>query len=335
MMSTISKVAEKAGVSRTTVSHVINHADRVSPHLRERVERAIAELGYQPNAMAKSLRTGRTNNIALLIPDIRNPFYTEMVNTAQGMLLASGREALIFNADVPGGDARVHSRHYLSQIRSRGIDGLIVGDFALHGMYEAVGSVEVPLVFVGTLPDGGVDNVKADDRGGSYRMGQYLARRGYRRVAHVTGPSDFPAAVMRREGFRQGLIDGGLPEDLHIVHEGSYLSPSGVEGVRAVLSVPEGERPDALFFSNHLMSIGGMAAIHDMGLRVPEDIAVAVFGNHPPMNWMRPKLTHVGVNPGDLARAACRLLLDRLDGGADAPPRTEVIDCTFVEGDSA
>ncbi len=100
-MTTISKVAERAGVSRTTVSHVLNHADRVSPHLRERVQAAIAELGYVPNPQAQSLRTGRTNIIAVLIPDIRNPFYAELVGAAQLGLEKQGRDIMIFNADVP------------------------------------------------------------------------------------------------------------------------------------------------------------------------------------------------------------------------------------------
>src|SRR5882724_5792837 len=107
-MSTISKVAERAGVSRTTVSHVLNHTDRVSKPMRERVQAAINELGYTPNPQAQSLRTGRTNMIALLIPDIRNPFYPELVKTAQSELEAVGFDTLIFNTDVPGGHSLDH-----------------------------------------------------------------------------------------------------------------------------------------------------------------------------------------------------------------------------------
>ncbi|HTM76809.1 MAG TPA: LacI family DNA-binding transcriptional regulator, partial [Devosia sp.] len=107
-MSTISKVAARAGVSRTTVSHVLNHADRVSQALREKVMLAIDKLGYVPNPQAQSLRTGRTNIIAMLIPDIRNPFYPELVKTAQSELEAEGLDMLIFNTDVPGGHSQDH-----------------------------------------------------------------------------------------------------------------------------------------------------------------------------------------------------------------------------------
>src|SRR5438105_2152295 len=148
-MSTISKVAERAGVSRTTVSHVLNHADRVSVLLRERVLSAIEELGYSPNPQAQSLRTGRTNIIAMLIPDIRNPFYPELVKTAQSELEREGLDTLIFNTDVPGGHSLAHGREFLRQISRKRVDGLIVGDFALHGMHDDLFGLDVPVVFVG------------------------------------------------------------------------------------------------------------------------------------------------------------------------------------------
>src|SRR5215217_4449368 len=151
-MSTISKVAERAGVSRTTVSHVINHADRVSRPLRERVQAAIAELGYTPNPQAKSLRTGRTNLIAMLIPDIRNPFYPELVKTAQTALESEGLDTLVFNTDVPGGHSQEHGRDYLRQIGHRRVDGLIVGDFALFGIHDELFKLDIPAVFIGHLP---------------------------------------------------------------------------------------------------------------------------------------------------------------------------------------
>ena len=116
-MSTMSAVAERAGVSRTTVSHVINHAHRVSKPVRDRVLMAIDEMGYVPNPQAQSLRTGRTNVIAMLIPDIANPFYPELVKTAQTELERVGLDTLIFNTDVPGGHSQEHGRAYLRQMR--------------------------------------------------------------------------------------------------------------------------------------------------------------------------------------------------------------------------
>ncbi|MBA8901712.1 LacI family DNA-binding transcriptional regulator [Phyllobacterium sp. P30BS-XVII] len=334
-MSTIAEVAERAGVSKTTVSHVINHADRVSKSLRERVHRAIDELGYAPNPQARSLRTGRTNIIAMLIPDIRNPFYPELVKTAQSELEAIGFDMLIFNTDVPGGRSQDHGREYLSQISNKRVDGLIVGDFALHGMHDALLKIDIPSVFIGHLPNQAVDSVKIDDHGGGYQMGEYLAKKGHRRIAHVTGPSFFKEAMQRAEGFEQGLHDYGVPLIEGMRYEGTYLTPSGKDAAQWLLARHAANLPSAVFFGNYLMAAGALAEFYDRGIRVPEDIAVAVFGDQPQLEYIRPKLTRVGNSPAVLARRATEMLIDRLNGTYDAEPRTEVVPCILHPFDTA
>lgn len=324
-MTTISKVAERAGVSRTTVSHVLNHADRVSLHLRQRVMQAVEELGYVPNPQAQSLRTGRTNIIALIIPDIRNPFYPELVKTAQSDLEAVGLDTMIFNSDVPGGHPQEHNRQYFRQIRNKRVDGLIVGDFALHGMHDELLNIDMPAVFIGQLNNHAVDSVKVDDYGGGYAMGSYLARKGHRRVAHVTGPAYFAEAMARADGFEKGLADHGASIDADLRYEGTYLEPSGSQAVEWLLASHAGHMPTAIFFANYLMAVAGLAALHDRGLRVPDDIAVCVFGDQPAMQHVRPRLTRVGVAPSTLAHRACAMLLERLNGSHTGEPRVEVL----------
>jgi DNA-binding LacI/PurR family transcriptional regulator len=334
-MSTISRVAERAGVSRTTVSHVINHADRVSRSLRERVQAAIDELGYTPNPQAQSLRTGRTNIIAMLIPDIRNPFYPELVKTAQSQLEAVGLDTLIFNTDVPGGRSQEHGREYLRQIGRKRVDGLIVGDFALHGMHDHLLGLDLPTVFIGHLPNHAVDSVKLDDFGGGYLMGEYLARKGHKRVAHVTGPSFFREAMARASGFEQGLAEHGAPADAALRFEGSYLAPSGREAVTWLLEKHGANLPSAVFFANYLMASGALTEFYDHGIRVPQDIAVAVFDQLPQLEYVRPKLTRVGNSPTALARRATEMLIERLAGKFEGPPRTEIIPCELTPYDTA
>jgi DNA-binding LacI/PurR family transcriptional regulator len=334
-MITISKVAEHAGVSRTTVSHVLNHADRVSAHLRVRVLKAVEELGYVPNPQAKSLRTGRTNVVAMLIPDIRNPFYPELVRTVQTELEGGGRDTLIFNADVPGGHSQEHSREYLRQIRGKRVDGLIISDFALHGMYDAIHHIDIPTVFIGHLPNHAVDSVEADVVEGCRQMGLYLASKGHRRVAHVTGPSFFEEAMMRAAGFESGLAEGGAPPVPELRFEGSYLPPSGKEAVDLLFGERRVRAPTAIFFANYLMAMGGLAALHDIGLRIPEDVAVAVFGDQPQMEYIRPRLTRVGVAPTLLGATASQMLMDRLEGRYSGPPRSHVIACRLNPEHSA
>jgi DNA-binding LacI/PurR family transcriptional regulator len=334
-MSTIAKVAERAGVSLTTVSHVINHPDRISKTMRARVQAAIDELGYVPNRQAQSLRTGRTNIVAMLIPDIRNPFYPELVKTAQSELEREGLDTLIFNTDVPGGHSQEHGRDYLKQIGHKRVDGLIVGDFALHGIHDALLTLDFPVVFIGHLPNGAVDNVKLDDFDGGRQMGEYLAKKGHRRVAHVTGPAFFQEAMARAQGFEQGFAANGGIADPELRFEGCYLPPSGRAAAQWLLETRRANLPSAIFFANYLMAQGALTEFHDRGIKVPEDIAVAVFDDLPQLEYVRPRLTRVGNSPAVLAQRAAAMLLDRLNRKFDAPPRTEIVPCLLHEFDTA
>lgn len=333
-MSTISKVAEKAGVSRTTVSHVINHPDRISKSLRERVQAAIDELGYRPNPQAQSLRTGRTNLIAVLIPDILNPGYSELVKVVQAELEKANLDPLIFNTDVPGGHSVEHGREYLRQIAHKRVDGIVVADYATYRMHEDLRNLEVPAVFLGHLPNRAIDSVAGDDAGGTYEMGRFLALHGHKRIAHVTGPSVFGPAEVRRSSFEQGLADHGVTFDPSLRYEGTYLVPSGYEAVEWLLAKGR-PLPDAVFFANSLMARGGLAAFHDRKVRVPDDIAVATFDDFEHLDYVRPKLTRIGHSTADLAARAVAMLLDRLEGRWNGDVRSEIMPCTLRRFDTA
>ncbi len=334
-MSTISKVAEKAGVSRTTVSHVINHADRVSKSLRERVNAAIDDLGYVPNPQAKSLRTGRTDMIAILIPDIGNPFYTEIVKAVQEGLERAGLEALVYNTDVPGGHGTTHGRDYLRQINQKRVDGLIVGEFALHGMDDELAKRDTPTVFIGHLPNKAVDSVQFDYFGGGYILGEHLAQRGHKNIVQVTGPPVFKSAMARAAGFEKALADNDVPFGKKQRFEGSYLPPSGQEAARWIATFKGKDRPTAVFFGNYLMAMGALAEFHDQGVRIPDDIAVVIFGDLPQLEYVRPRLTRAAESPGVLAKRATEMLLERLNGAFEGPPRSEVVACRLQVFDSS
>jgi len=334
-MSTISKVAERAGVSRTTVSHVLNHAERVSKPLREKVLAAIDELGYSPNPQAQSLRTGRTNIVATLIPDILNPYFTELVKTVQTELESSGLDALIFNTDVPGGHPEKHGRQYLRQFGRKRVDGLIVGDFALLGMLEELPAVDLPAVFIGRLPSKTVDSVALDEYAGGYLMGEHLAKSGHTSIAHVTGPAALPGADARNAGFDAALRDHGVAVDPALQFEGTYLQPSGRAAVDWLYETHGGNLPSAIFFANSLMAIGALAGFYDRGIRIPDDIAVATFDDIAQLEYVRPRLTTVGNSPAVLARTATRMLLERISGKVDGPPRTEIVPCILQRHETA
>ena len=336
-MTSIAKVAARAGVSATTVSHAINHAERVSKPLRERVQAAIDELGYVPNRQAQSLRTGRTGLIAMLIPDIRNPFYPELVKTAQSALERVGLDTLIFNTDVPGGHSQEHGRDYLRQVRHKRVDGLIVGDFALHGMHDELLSLDCPTVFIGHLPNHAVDSVKLDDFGGGRQMGEYLAGKGHRRVAHVTGPVFFKEAMARAEGFEAGFAAGGGVVDPALKFEGSYLPPSGQAAARWLVDGARQGPADR----------GVLCQLPDGGRRAGElsRPRPARAGRHRRRRVRRPAATRIRTPAPRRASAAVRsvlaerataMLLDRLSGevttGRCAP---KSLACTLSPFDTA
>lgn len=189
--------------------------------------------------------------------------------------------------------------------------------------------------FIGHLPNQAVDSVKIDDFGGGYQMGEYLARRGHRRVAHVTGPSFFAEAMLRAGGLEQGLADNGAPADPALRFEGSYLAPSGTAAAQWLLDAHGADLPSVVFFGNYLMASGALAELHDRGIHVPDDLAVAVFGDQPQLEYVRPRLTRVGNAPSELARHATRMLLERLGGKYRGGPRTEVVPCILHPFDTA
>ena len=322
-------------MSRTTVSHAINHSDRVSKPLRDKVQAAIAELGYTPNPQAQSLRTGRTNVVATLIPDVLNPYFTEIVKTVQTELEGSGLDTLIFNTDVPGGHPEHHGREYLRQINRKRFDGLIVTDFALRGMLGTLDTLDLPGVFIGHLDGHSVDCVALDEYGGGYLMGDHLAKQGHRRIAHVTGPTAFREADARSRGFDQALRDHGVAVETSLRFEGSFLQPSGREAVRWLLEAHAADLPSAVFFGNSLMAIGALAEFYDRGISIPNDMAVATFGDAAQLEYVRPRLTTVGNKPATLARIATAMLIDRISGKAPQERRTEIVPCILEVHETA
>jgi LacI family transcriptional regulator len=313
----------------------MNHADRVSKPLREKVLAAIDELGYAPNPQAQSLRTGRTNVVATLIPDILNPYFTELVKTVQTELEGAGLDTLIFNTDVPGGHPERHGREYLRQLSRKRVDGLIVGDFALRGLLDRLPEVEVPAVFIGHLADHSVDSVALDDFGGGYLIGEHLVKQGHKRIAHVTGPKIFREADARSAGFDRALADHGVAVERALHYEGSFLQPSGREAVRWLFERHGKRLPSAIFFANSLMAIGALTEFYDRAVKIPADMAVATFDDITQLEYVRPRLTTVGASPSVLARTATRMLLERLSGKVDAPPLTEIVPCVLQVHETA
>jgi LacI family transcriptional regulator len=321
---TIADVARHAGVSKTTVSHVLSRKRPVSVGTRERVEEAIRELGYRPDGVARSLRTRTTQTVALIIPDITNPYYPAVARGLEDGLGGSTYRSLICNTD------RHPEREveFLEDVCDRGVDGVVLDSFTLTGerLAELVPS-GVPLVRIGTtvIDDPGFDTVHADDEQGAHDATRHLLGRPSRRVAMVQGPPG--AAARRNEGYARALRPWGGP-DPELVQSGEWTRDGGAAAMRRLLALPD--PPRAVFCANDLMAFGVLDAAREAGLDIPGDLAVAGFDDIEAAAMTHPPLTTVSNPAYETGLLAGTLLKERMLGAYLGAPRTVTLPCRLV-----
>lgn len=329
----IGHVARLAGVSSTTVSHVLSGKRPVSAATRERVLEAVRELGYRPNSVARSLRTRRSQMIAVIVPDITNPFYGVMTRGLADTLDDAGYRSYVCNTD--GSPER--ERDFIEDALDRGVDGIVMAwvhvDLAV---VEVIQRAQKPLVLLAAdneeIP--GVDQVSVDDGAGARVATQHLIARGARRVAMITGPAG--TSRDRVKGYADALVAAGIGYDPSLTREGAWLRDGGRAAMLSLMSAEP--RPDAIFCANDLMAIGAMDAARELGLRIPEDVALAGFDDIDAAALVTPPLTTV-VNPAyEIGEAAGQLILDRMATGRHAVPegasRRVVLPSRIVERES-
>ncbi|GII29045.1 substrate-binding domain-containing protein [Planotetraspora mira] len=326
----ITRVAELAGVSATTVSHTLNGRRPVAESTRRRVLDAIERLGYRPNVLARGLRTSRSQTIGLVIPDITNPFYPALARGLQDVLGPAGYDEIISNTD---GD-RDLERAAIEQMIARQVDGLAFAVFHTHAE-DLLPAIEagIPVVRLGgRLVQEGVDVVHSDDEGGAAEATRYLLARGYRRIGFVCGPQAEGPAAERVAGYRAALAEAGAPADPRLVVHTHFSRAGGQEGAAVLLDLSE--PPDAVLCANDIMAIGALETAALRGLRVPDDLAVMGFDDIEAAGLISPGLTTMANPAREIGQACARLLLDRLSGRAEGY-REVVIPARFVRRQSA
>ena len=312
-MVKIVDVAKRAGVSVGSVSRVINEHPTVTPATRERVERAVRELGYVPNAIAGSLRSRRSKTIGLIIPDVTNPFFSELALHVERSAAAAGYNVILGNSD----NSADRQRHYLRALAVRRVDGII-----LVPAREIGPSFEFGIPVVGVDREvGGRPFVASDNRAGAKGAIEYLHRLGHRLIACVAGPKDLPTAQERRRGYEDVALpilrSAGVDPSAYIV-SADFSYDSGYGAVRRLMEVAP--RPTAIFASSDQQAIGGLRAAADLGLGVPADLSIVGFDDIPLANLVMPRLTTVRQPVAEIGVLAMQLLLD-LFSGAAAPRR--------------
>ncbi|MBS1696844.1 MAG: LacI family DNA-binding transcriptional regulator [Actinobacteria bacterium] len=333
--ATIEEVAAAAGVSRSTVSRVVNGATAVSPHALAAVQDAIARLGYVPNRAARSLALRQTHAIALVVPEDTRRFFGDPYFGAvvAGIGDRIARSEYILNlliaSDDPGG-------RMTGFVRNGGVDGAIIlshhtSDAFIDRIVEAV-----PVVFGGRRTTGGEDDffVDVDNVTGAEQAVAHLLAIGRRRIATVTGPLSMAGAVDRLTGFRGALAEAGLAPFAEVV--GDYSEVSGVQAGQELLAraaAPGGELPDAVFAASDLMARGVLRTLRGAGVRVPEDVALVGFDDSDVALSTDPPLTTVRQPMHAQGEALAGMLIDRLTGAA--PPRRTILGTELVVRGSA
>lgn len=325
-LTTISDVAKLAGVSPVTVSRVINNADNVSPATRERVERAIAELGYVPSGVAKSLRLKRTRTLALIVPDIQNSFWTTVARGVEDAAQSSGYSIFLCNTD----ESAEKQRHYLEVAISQRADGVIIApsDNKVENL-DLLRKRRIPTVVMDRYVDGwDVDTVMGDSMSASRALVKHLINLGHTRIAMISGPLTTSTSTDRIIGYRIALAEAGIEYDPDLIQIGEYRSISGERLTHQLLK--NGKRPTAIFAANNVIALGAIDALRAHGLRVPQDMALVCFDDLPNSSRLFPFLT-VAVQPAyDLGANAAQLLLSRLESDELPPPRQVILPTRLI-----
>jgi len=318
-MATIRDVAKRAGVAPITVSRVINNSGYVSRETRERVEAAVAELGYVPNILARSLRSRRTNTLALVLTDITNPFWTTVARGVEDAASEGGFHVILCNTD----ESETEQEEYLTVLLQKQVDGVLLAPArSTPEPVEFIQRQGVPVVVLDRrVPHAQVDVVRGDSEGGACQLIQHLLSLGHRRIAMLSGPQCVSTAVDRVTGYRQALADAGLDTSAELVYYGEFTQASGYEMAQQMLTVTP--RPTALFAANNFIAIGALRALRDAGLQVPEDIALVAFDDISSGLVIEPFLTVAAQPAYEMGQRATELLLARLSG--QAPPKCQKI----------
>ncbi len=325
-MTTILQVAKRAGVSPTTVSHVINKTRFVSADLTVRVETAMEELGYRPNALARSLRRGETRTLGLILPDSANPFFAEVGRAIEMEAFLAGYSVVLCNTE----DDAEKEQLYTDVLSKKQVDGII---FASTG--EQSDSVQnllrqnVPLVLIDRLlPGVEADVVLVDNRLGGELAAQRIAQMGHTSLACITGPSHLTPSAERVTGFLKTLESLGTPTENVRLERGDFHPESGYQaGLRLLQS--HRERPTAVFCGNDMMAIGLYRAADELGLRVPDDLTVIGFDDIELSCYLVPSLATIKQPKAEIGRAAVAMLLDRIRDHT-LPPRRQVFEPRLV-----
>ena len=306
----IKKVAERAKVSTATVSRLINKTSYISPETAEKVWSAIKELGYYPNVNARGLASGRSLLLGLIVSDIVNPFFPELVKSFEESAMAQNYEIITANTNYDAARTALRVR----QLIERRVDGVAVMTSEMdQSLIDELSTRGIPIVFLDTgKVRENISNVRIDYEQGISEAVNHLLELGHRQIGFISGPLGLKSARIRRSAFLKFLKKQGIIEKKELVTMGNYKIGGGREAMTELLKLKE--RPTAVLASNDLTAIGALQALRTHGLRVPEDISLIGFDNIDLAQSTDPPLTTVNVSRSKVAESAFELLFVSING---------------------
>lgn len=329
MRHTIVDVAKLAGASPSTVSRVLNRNGYVSPDTQRRVERAAAELGYQPNWQARALKGKASGLVGLIIPDISNTYYTAVAQGVTDRLRAHSYEpVLCVNNEDP-----VVDLHYLQILQQKRVDGILYAHPAggtNRLMVEELVRGGMPIVEINRqhAPDL-LDAAVADNYMGAHQMTDYLLNLGHRRIGLILGEAELVTGSRRLAGYRRAHEERGVPLDPELAQMGTFTREHGEAATRRLLALSS--RPTAVFAGSNRILMGCLAALGERGVVVPDDMSVGSFDNSEWMSVWQPPISAVDVAIDEISRLAVDLLLRRIaDRDGDHKPVTYTLSTTLI-----
>jgi LacI family transcriptional regulator len=330
-VTTIVDVARAAGVSTATVSRVLNNNPQVDPRLVATVLEVIRDLGYRPSRVARTLRTRHNRVWALIISDVRTgPFFADVVRGVEDVAYEAGYSLFLCNTD----EDPVKEATYIELAVAENVGGVILTPSGPRTDLAPLLGSAVPVVLADRIiPDQVADSVLVDNVSGAYEAVNHLLAGGYRRIACITGPLTTTTGSHRYLGYAKAIEGYGLVVDDSLVRVADFRERGGRLAMQELLD--NARRPDAVFVTNHLMTIGALQAIVDAKLTIPRGIGVVSFDDMPWATLLRPTLTAVAQPAYDLGVESARLLLSRLGGYSGAARMVTLSTSLQVRGSSA
>ena len=305
----IRDVARAAGVSVATVSRTINNIPSVNADMAARVREAIRELNYYPNNQARALVSGKSRLFGLLVSDITNPFFPELIKRFEAAAVKHGYELLIGSTNY---DSEL--QHCLRRMIERNVDGVAIMTFGVEDpVLEELSDRNIPMVFVDVAQEEfRQDALMVDYLHGMQQGVEHLVALGHEDIGFISGPLSQHSASQRRAAFLEAMEACGCDPQERFLIEGDHQLEGGMFGMTQLLNRPD--RPTAVLCSNDLTAIGALRTLHKRGLRVPEDMSVVGFDDIHLAAFINPPLTTVKMSQTEIANGAIRILLDRIDG---------------------